>query len=191
MPSSFLRMGAFCVLLEAENQLDIHCKVTENQERRLYMVRIAKALDLPAIYEIRRQVHRLHCDGRPDIYKIPEHAEKFDQLLSGAFSSDDYLLFVCSTDSSITGYALIRRIVSTGSYMKQDRFYYFIEEFGVKEGCRLHGYGTELMNAITAHAVADNAAAIELDVWAFNESAERFYRKFGMTAKHTFLELPL
>lgn len=157
------------------------------------MVRFAELSDIPAVCEIRRQVHKLHTDGRPDIYRMPEYTQQFDRLLYDAFSQDDYQLLVCEEEDAeaIAGYALLRLVLTKGSCIKQDRFYYFIEEFGVAEEQRGLGYGTALMNAIAEEARSHHAAALELDVWGFNESAEQFYRNFGMTAKHTFLELPL
>ena len=41
------------------------------------------------------------------------------------------------------------------------------------------------------HAKVHKAASISLDVWGFNESAEHFYRSFGMATMKTDLELQL
>lgn len=155
------------------------------------MIRFAQADDLPDICRIRRQVHKVHTDGRPDIYREPENPEAFDQLLRNIFSEDNYRLMVYETERRTAAYALIRLITTEGSCMKQDRFSYFIDEFGVDEDCRRHGIGTALMNAIFEQAKKNHAASVDLDVWTFNEAAERFYRSLGMKPKHTYLELPL
>lgn len=158
------------------------------------MVRFAEAPDFPVICNIRRQVHQVHVDGRPDIYRMPESIEQmgeFDHLLSEAASTENYRLVVCETEDTITGYALLRLVTSKDLCMKQDRYYYFIDEFGVEKSMRRKGIGTELMNGILEIAKADHAASVQLSVWAFNENAENFYRHFGMTAMHTVLELAL
>ena len=158
------------------------------------MVRFAEAPDIPAICNIRRQVHKVHSDGRPDIYRMPESVEQiaeFDRLLSEISSQENYRLIVCETEHTITGYALLRLVTSQNLCMKQNRYSYFIEQFGMQESMRRQGIGTELMNGILDMAKADHADAVDLDVWAFNENAEQFYRSLGMTTKHTFLELPL
>lgn len=157
------------------------------------MVRFAEAPDFPVICEIRRQVHQVHADGRPDIYRMPENAEnmaEFDRILSEAVSLENYRLVVCETEDTITGYALLRLVTSKNLCMKQDRYYYFIDEFGVERAMRRKGIGTELMNGILAIAKADHAASVQLAVWEFNETAEKFYRNFGMTTMETILELP-
>ena len=155
------------------------------------MVRFAEVSDLPVICEIRRQVHAVHADGRPDIFKMPKQPEVFDRMLYDSFSLENYLLFVCEDASTITGYALIRLVTSKDRCMIQDRYYYFIEEFGIEEQRRHQGFGKELMNAVIEHARSNHATSVNLDVWAFNENAERFYRSFGMTTQRTDLELAL
>lgn len=155
------------------------------------MIRFATKKDLPKICEIRRQVHKVHADGRPDIYCMPENAAEFDQLLADDFSKENYQLMVCEADGKITAYALIRLVRIAGLCMKKDRYSYYIDEFGVDASCRRQGFGTELMNDIIAAAKRDNASAVELSYWDFNESAAAFYRNLGMVTKYTFLELPL
>lgn len=155
------------------------------------MVRIAQTRDFPEVCRIRRQVHKVHTKGRPDIYREPEDPAEFDQLLLDTISQDNYQLMVYETTSGIAGYALIRLVTIKDSCMKQDRFSYFIEEFGVDESCRRQGIGTALMHAILEQARNHHAASVDLDFWAFNENAESFYRSLGMKTKHTFLELTL
>lgn len=155
------------------------------------MIRFATEKDLPDIFEIRRQVHKVHTDGRPDIYCMPENPKEFDQILADDFINENYQLMVCEAHSKITAYALIRLVRIAGLCMKKDRYSYYIDEFGVDAACRRQGFGTELMNAIIGTARKDHAAAVELSYWDFNESAAAFYRNLGMVTKYTSLELPL
>ncbi len=155
------------------------------------MVRFAEVPDLPVICEIRRQVHAVHVDGRPDIFKMPEQPEEVDRQLYEGFSNDDHLLFVCAAHRTIVGYALVRLVAAKDLCMMQARYDYFIGEFGVEKSMRRQGFGRELMNAVITHAEEHHATSVSLDVWGFNENAERFYRNLGMKTKRTFLELPL
>lgn len=155
------------------------------------MIRFAQANDLPDICRIRRQVHTVHTNGRPDIFREPENHTEFDQFLADNFSKGNYQLMIYKKSGGIAGYALIRLVTTKDNCIGQDRFSYFIEEFGVDEGCRRQGIGTALMNAIFAQAKKKHAASVDLDVWAFNENAEAFYRNLGMKTKRTVLEFPL
>lgn len=157
------------------------------------MVRFAVENDLSAVCHIRRQVHQIHVDGRPDIFRMPaaDEMDSFDSYIYDIFSDESYGLLVCEVQHAITGYALIHRVIPKNHPAKQKETHFFIEQFGVDELQRKKGYGTELMQGIVELARKELASSISLDVWAFNESAEKFYRKLGMKTKQTFLELTL
>lgn len=155
------------------------------------MIRLATNEDLPAVCAIRRQVHLLHCSGRPDIFRMPEHPEEFDQSLYEAASNENYRLFVCEADQRITGYILVRLVDVKNLCMKCDRLDYFVEEIGVDNSCQRCGYGKELMEYVAADAKAHGVASVFLDYWSFNETAARFYESLGMTQKRSVVELTL
>lgn len=155
------------------------------------MIRLAAKEDLPDICAIRRQVHEVHTKGRPDIFRMPENPAEFDRYLYEDFSSGNFLLYVYEADQTIMGYTLIKLLRVKEQCMKQDNFRYYIEEFGVDEACRNRGIGTSLMDTVIEQAKAAGADSVDLSVWAFNETAESFYRRFGMNTKYTFFELPL
>lgn len=154
------------------------------------MIRFAKQSDFPDIFHIQEQVHKVHVNGRPDIFKMPEERAQLHQSLLDASQKDNFLIFVCEADDTVVGYALVRLASPCNSILPPRPFYY-IEEFGVEETCRHHGYGSELMYGIIDHAKEHQAASISLNVWGFNENAENFYRNFGMTTMKTDLELQL
>ena len=165
------------------------------------MVRLATKSDLPAVLAIRRQVHMLHVNGRPDIYRMPENAAEFDQTLLDSLKTPDMYVFVvdAATDAlpsdtpspQIVGYAVVQYKRFGALCLAKERTSAFIDEFGVDEAHRHHGYGRELMNAILAHAKKLHADDLTLNVWSFNKNAEAFYKSFGMTPKQQTLELPL
>lgn len=155
------------------------------------MVRFGEEEDFEDIFQIRLQVHELHVNNRPDIYKMPEFPEEFNQILKEDAARSDYQLFVCENDFSIVGYALVRLVRSKGLCMKQDHTFLYIDEFGVDEKFRGQGYGKELMEGLFDYAKEQKADSVELAVWDFNEDAIRFYQSFGMTPKHHHLEVPI
>lgn len=168
------------------------------------MVRLATEGDLPAILTIRRQVHMLHVNGRPDIYRMPDNVADFDQTLLDSLKIPDMYLFVVdavcdNTDAlpsatpspQIVGYAVVQYKHFGSLCIARERTSAFIDEFGVDKAHRHRGYGRELMNAVLAHAKELHADDLALNVWSFNKDAEAFYKSFGMTPKQHTLELPL
>ena len=182
-PRPFRRTRFFCAIQ--------HTTPEKHNRKEIPMIRFAANDDMPAICAIRRQVHAVHTAGRPDIFRMPEHAEEFDQSLYETASNEIYRLFVCEADQKITGYALVRIVTVKNICMKCDRLDYFIEEIGVDASCRRCGYGKELMEYVFAEARAHSAASVFLDYWSFNENAARFYENLGMTPKRSVVELTL
>lgn len=167
------------------------------------MVRLATENDLPNVLAIRRQVHQLHVNGRPDIYRMPNNEAEFDQSLLDSLNNPNMYVFVVdaacdgtddlpvSATSQIVGYAVVQYKHFGTFCISQERNSAFIEEFGVDEAHRHHGYGRDLMNAILAHAKELHADDLTLNVWAFNKDAEAFYKSFGMAPRQQTLELSL
>lgn len=167
------------------------------------MVRLATEWDLPEVLAIHRQVHALHVANRPDIYRMPEEDALFSVFLSGLKKPESYLLVVETADSpscsgqdafhlqKVAGYAVILYRHPGEMCLASRRTGAFIDDFGIDEKHRRHGYGRELMNAVVAHAKKHHADDLSLNVWAFNHDAERFYQSFGMTPKQQTLELQL
>lgn len=154
------------------------------------MVRFGTAEDFASIYNIRMQLHSLHVDARPDIYKMPEREAEFHQILQEAVEGKDCRLFVCENDFCIAGYALVRYTHCENACMKQDRRTLFIDEIAVEKTLRGQGYGRELMDGLVSFAREHHMDSVDLAVWNFNEEAMHFYESFGMTPKYTLLELP-
>lgn len=117
------------------------------------MVRLATESDLPAVLAIRRQVHMLHVNGRPDIYRMPENAAEFDQTLLDSLKTPDMYVFVvdAATDAlpsdtpspQIVGYAVVQYKHFGALCIAKERTSAFIDEFGVDEAHRHQGYGRE------------------------------------------------
>lgn len=168
------------------------------------MVRLATERDLPEVLAIHRQVHALHVANRPDIYRMPEDDDAlFSVFLSGLKRPESYLFVVetevppsCSgqdavPSAEIVGYAVVRYRHPGEMCIASKRTGAFIDDFGIDEKHRRHGYGRELMNAVVAHAKEHHADDLSLNVWAFNHDAARFYQSLGMTPRQQTLELQL
>lgn len=63
--------------------------------------------------------------------------------------------------------------------------------FGVGEGHRRQGIGRALFAAIRDAARERGLTRIELDVWAFNESAVRFYESIGFHTYRSYMACTL
>ena len=66
-----------------------------------------------------------------------------------------------------------------------------IEQLGVKKTEHNRGIGTNLIEEIKEIAKLNKCDNIVLDVWSFNDSAIKFYKKKGFKEKKIKMEIEL
>jgi Acetyltransferase (GNAT) family. len=63
----------------------------------------------------------------------------------------------------------------------------YIHQFCIVEGKQKKGYGTYFMEEIERFAKSLGFEWLELDYWAKNEGAEKFYDQFGFEPVRTYV----
>ena len=148
------------------------------------MIRVATPDDLPVIAQMRAQVHALHAKGRPDIFRAdltPELAARAREFLE----RPDAAILLAERDGVVCGFACVNEVVRAQSPYNNARAFLHVEEFGVDESHRRQGVGRELFDFIRAYAREKGLHRVELDMWAFNADALRFYESIGLkTYRH-------
>lgn len=144
--------------------------------------------DLPQILELTEQLHRLHHQNRPDLYK-PFDREATARYFQLSADDPDHIYLLAEKDGQALGYTHIIIRERTGSMVMTDRCTFLIEEIGVREGYRRRGIGRALLTEVQRLAAMKGADTIELCVWAFNEDAAAFYQKAGFRVQRSILEL--
>lgn len=71
------------------------------------------------------------------------------------------------------------------------RSIYYIDDIVVDKDYRHKGIGKKLYNYVLDKAKKNNIDSIELNVWAFNQSAINFYKSLGMSEKNIKYEQKL
>lgn len=154
------------------------------------VVRYAAREDLPRVNELRQQISELHAAGRPDIFR-PGFCEALQQHVYQLFDAPEFDVLVACVGETICGFAAVQYVDRPESAYLCARRFYHIEEFGVDDGFRRHGVGTALLRFCQAEAERRGFDRLELDVWAFNEEAQKFYEAAGFQTYRNHLELPL
>lgn len=150
-------------------------------------IRRALSSDAAALAALLRQVGRVHAEGRQDIYC--EHPTKHDEASALALISDpDTGVLVAEAEGKVIG-ELIYRLTSRecdGFY--RARKWMYIDDLCVDEAMR-GGKAAEALNAEAERIARDeNCDAVELNCWAFNERAARFYKRMGYKPQKTEYE---
>ena len=144
-------------------------------------IRRANKNDAQRINELLYQVAKIHADGRPDIFKSA--TKKYsDKELLGIINDDSSPIFVAVDDNDIVlGYAFCIYQIAKDSLLLQDKKTLYIDDICVDEKARGEHIGKSLYEYVVNFASENGFDNITLNVWAFNESAFKFYEKCGMT----------
>lgn len=153
------------------------------------MIRYASQYDIGGINHIRRQVHKLHSDGRPDIFY--SDFSQLEDSVNTFLSSKDFDVIVYEENGIICAMAVLEYIYKPATLYRTDSKYCNIMEFGVDIEHRRKGIGTELFGFIKSEAKNKGYDRLELDIWSFNENAVKFYEAVGLKDYRRYMEINL
>ncbi len=142
------------------------------------MIRRAIKEDMDAINSLLRQVLEVHANGRPDIFISGRKKYTDDELLN-ILNDDNTPIYVAVNDNAVVGYAFCIYQITKNDNILQNRKVLYIDDLCVDESCRGQHIGGQLFEYVSKVAQENNCDAITLNVWAFNESALKFYEKCG------------
>lgn len=131
-------------------------------------IRSARREDGPRIVELDRELARFEKLPPPDDVEA-------ERLLSWIFESKKLEAFVAELDGRVEGVALFYEGLGTF----RARPFLYLEDLIISEEARGRGIGEALMAALAREALARGALRLEWVVLDWNESAIRFYERFG------------
>ena len=142
-------------------------------------IRRAELRDIPALDRLLYEVHRVHSDVRPDLFKTG--AKKYtDAQLAVILQDEKTPVFVAEADGAVVGYAFCihKQFVNDNSMTDVKTLY--IDDLCVDEAARGQQVGTQLYDYVLAFARQHGYYNVTLNVWADNKNAVAFYEKIGM-----------
>ncbi len=151
------------------------------------MIRFATKEDLSRVNEIRKQVHEVHYNGRPKIFR-KDFCKELQDAIYNIWESEDSDVIVAIRNDEICGFASVKYILKPLSPYSMERKYYNIVEFGVDKQFRRQKVATELFEFIKIDAKDKGFDKIELDMWEFNQGALEFYESVGFSTYRRYME---
>ena len=151
---------------------------------------IRKALpkDIPGLHRLLSQVLEIHHQGRPDLFKTG--VRKYtDEELAHLLQDENRPIFAAIDESGqVLGYAfcIFQQYKDDNIFTPVKTLY--IDDLCVDEACRGQHLGCQLYDHVLAFARAQGCYNVTLNVWAFNESALRFYESCGLKPQKTGME---
>ena len=151
-------------------------------------VRPAKREELERVNELRRQVNDLHVQGRPGHFR-PGFNQQLQRHVYDQFESETGDVLVALADGEVAGFATVIYVHRPEGPYTLPLDFYHVEEFGVDAAHRRQGIGRALVDYMRSNAVERGFTRIDLDAWAFNESALAFYQKVGFVPYRWYFEM--
>ena len=150
-------------------------------------VRLATIADAPLLAELNRDVHQLHVDALPNVYKqVDDVTPLVEDFRSRVLSNPEYRTYIVEVEGEPAGYASaeVKRRPEDAYHPARD--YVHIDAISVRPQYRQSGCGRALMDAVIDLAHEEGMNRVALDVMAFNTGAIAFYKRLGFRMyKHT------
>lgn len=144
------------------------------------LIRRAGQKDIDRINELLYQVHKVHSDGRPDIF-TPGMKKYTSEELIEILKDDMRPVYVAVDEKDyVMGYAfcIYEEVKNCGGLADMKSLY--IDDLCVDECYRGKSIGTALYEHVVEEAKKSECYRITLNVWCLNESAMGFYKKCGL-----------
>ena len=154
---------------------------------RELIIRRAEERDIPALDRLLFEVHKVHSDARPDLFKAG--AKKYtDAELKAILADSRTPVFAAERDGEVVGYAFCIHKQFLNNNNMTDIKTLYIDDLCVDEAARGGHIGTALYQYVLDYAKAQGCYNVTLNVWADNVNAVRFYEKIGLRVQKIGME---
>lgn len=149
-------------------------------------IRRAARGDIGALARLLLQVHKVHSDARPDLFR-PGARKYTDEELAAILEDDARPVFAAVLDGKVAGYAFC--VLQRPEHANMvDALTLYIDDLCVDEACRGRGVGRALYEHVLAFARKAGCHNLTLNVWEGNPGARRFYERMGLGVQKTGME---
>ncbi len=150
-------------------------------------IRRAERADVGRLTDLLLQVHLVHSEGRPDIFRRGSRKYTEEELFS-IIRDDTRPIYVAVDGALVVGYAfcVIEEIKDDRSLA--DRRSLYVDDLCVDEARRGEHIGEALYKHVLAEAERLCCYHVTLNVWTLNPGAMRFYEKMGLSPMKVTME---
>jgi len=144
--------------------------------------RSATFADIPALNDLHRELHALHVDHEPGLFRFPSDPEWnawFEERTRTILNAPTEVIFLAELDSAPVGFAHLLLRSAPPLPIFTPRLIVSGEEMGAPATCQHCGAGQALMRAAEEWARERGANCLELSVHDFNAQAIAFYQQGG------------
>ncbi|SHH88240.1 GNAT family N-acetyltransferase [Clostridium grantii] len=136
------------------------------------------------------EVHDLHVENRPDIYKDTDEVISKEDFIK-IVNDEKIISILAQIDSVVVGLCIISIKNIPDNNVSIPRNIAYMEDLCVLESYRKQGIGKELFYEGKKRALQINVDSLELMVWEFNKMELEFYENKNMKTRSRIMELKL
>lgn len=152
-------------------------------------IRIADTKDIDGITRLLYQVHGVHAEGRPDLFKKGGIKYNKSELLKILEDENRIIFIATSENNSVLGYIFcVFEETNPESTCEQHIRTLYVDDLCIDENCRGQKIGQKLYAHAVEYAKKNDFYRITLHVWECNSSAKKFYEKLGLKPLYTAME---
>lgn len=140
--------------------------------------------DYNEVDRLMAQVHKLHVEGRPDLYVDVDHIysqEQFQEMVE----NEDMISVIAEIDETVVGICFVSMRARTCMVKRRTAY---MDDLCVDHAYRGKGIGKQLYEYVKHRAKEMGAERLDLMVWDFNEDARKFYESMGMKPQRYIME---
>ena len=145
------------------------------------MIRIGTREDANAVLELFCSVQELHRAHFPDLFTTPAGDVSLAEWLAHQFAGSGAYVLIAELEGQIAGNLFAQEFRRDASIIRPALHYFSLEHIAVAEPFRRRGIGTALLSALFAEAATREIKRVELQVWSFNDTAQRFFASHGFS----------
>ncbi len=137
--------------------------------------------EVPEIVMLNEYVQKIHAEAHPDLFKYPTDAAEMTTFFESIVSKPDHYCYIAYLDEQPVGYlwAAIQDRPENPFKYAQRRLY--INHVAVHDQYRRHHVGQALFVKADELAQSLGITELALDVWAFNDTAQTFFKSRGFS----------
>ena len=150
-------------------------------------IRRAIISDIPGLNELLHQVHKVHADKRPDLFKEGKKKYNEEELKKIINNYREPVFVAVDEKKNLLGHVFCI-FKENKKESLADIVTLFVDELCVSEKARGKGIGAKLYEYVVNFALKNGCYNVTLDVWSCNEQAIKFYEKCGMKVQKVIME---
>ena len=150
-------------------------------------IRLAEVRDIPRLGVLLEQVCRVHCQGRPDLFR--SGGRKYsDGELRDLLQDRTRPILVAEEGGLVVGYAFCVYQLHRGEGAFNDMTTLYLDDLCVDEASRGSRIGARLYQAVLELARSAGCYNVTLNVWSCNGAAMKFYENCGLKPQKVGME---